>query len=102
MSSSYQGHHLKKKTMMGRSPQCYIPSFVEIGQSVPEKKSFEDLPYMGMAGILVMLPASYQQIFISTYLKAYIQTLVEIGPVVSEKKQVLIFIHKRPWAKVKT
>ena len=27
--------------MMGRSPQCYIPSFVEIGPSVPEKKNFE-------------------------------------------------------------
>ena len=26
---------------MGRSPQCYIPSFVEIGQPVPEKKIFE-------------------------------------------------------------
>ena len=23
--------------MMGRSPQCYIPSFVEIGPSVPDK-----------------------------------------------------------------
>ena len=27
--------------MMGRSPKCYIPSFVEIGQLVPEKKNFE-------------------------------------------------------------
>ena len=27
--------------MMGRSPQCYIPSFVEIGPLVPEKKIFE-------------------------------------------------------------
>ena len=26
--------------MMGRSPQCYIPSFVEIGSSVPEKNNF--------------------------------------------------------------
>ena len=31
---------------MGRSPQCYIPSFVEIGQPVLEKKIFgEFLPY---------------------------------------------------------
>ena len=29
--------------MMGLSPQCYIPSFVEIGQPVPEKKIFEGL-----------------------------------------------------------
>ena len=27
--------------MMGRSPQCYIPSFMEIGRPVPEKKIFE-------------------------------------------------------------
>ena len=36
--------------MMGRSPRCYIPSFVEISSSVPEKKNFEGfLPYMGVA-----------------------------------------------------
>ena len=27
--------------MMGLSPRCYIPSFVEIGSTVPEKKIFE-------------------------------------------------------------
>ena len=33
----------------------YIPSFVEIGLPVLEKKIFEGvLPYMGMAAILVM------------------------------------------------
>ena len=33
---------------MGRSPWCYVPSFVEIGLLVPEKKIFEGfLPYMG-------------------------------------------------------
>ena len=32
-----------------------LPSFDEIGLSVPEKKSFEGfLPYMGVAAILVM------------------------------------------------
>ena len=31
------------------------------------------LPYMGMAAILVMGPASCHQIFISLYLKAFIQ-----------------------------
>ena len=30
-----------EQTMMGRSPRCYIPSFVEIGLPVPEKKIFE-------------------------------------------------------------
>ena len=62
------------------------PSFVEIGPPIPEKRIFEGfLPYMGMAAILLMSPASYQQILISMYLKAYIQNLVKNGPVVSEK-----------------
>ena len=72
--------------MMGRSPQCYIPSFVKICLPVLEKKIFEGfLPYMGMAAILVMGPASCHQIFIYLYLKASIQNLVQNGPVVSEK-----------------
>ena len=33
------------KTMMGWSPQCYIPSFVEIGPSVLEKIFEGLLPY---------------------------------------------------------
>ena len=42
-------------TMMGWSPQCYIPSFVEIGLPVLEKKIFEGfLPYMGVAATLVL------------------------------------------------
>ena len=43
------------------------------------------LPYKDMAAILVTLPASYQQIFIFMYLKAYIQNLVKNDIVVSEK-----------------
>ena len=44
-----------EQTMMEGSPQCYMPSFVEIGPPVPEKKSFKGfLPYMGVAAILVM------------------------------------------------
>ena len=42
---------------------------------------------MGMAAILVIGPASCHQIFISLYLKAFIQNLVQNGPVVSEKIQ---------------
>ena len=35
------------------SPQCFMPSFVEIGPVVPEKNNFEGfLPYMGMAARL--------------------------------------------------
>ena len=72
--------------MMGRSPQCYIPSFVEMGTPVPEKKIFERfLPYMGVAAISVMSPASCHQILITLYLKAFIQNLVQNDIVVSEK-----------------
>ena len=81
--------------MMGWSPQCYIPSFVEIGLPVPEKKIFEGfLPYMGMAAILVLLPASCHQIFISLYLKALIQSLVQINTAVSEKIRFeFLYVH---------
>ena len=42
--------------MMGRSPRCYIPSFVGFGQPVTVKKIFEGfLPYLGMAAILVII-----------------------------------------------
>ena len=87
--------------MMGWSPQCYIPSFVEIGLPVPEKKIFKGfLPYVGMVAVVVMGPASCHQILISLYLKAFIQNLVQIGTVESEKIQ-FDFICTRPWAKVK-
>ena len=75
-----------EQTLMGRSPQCYIPGFFEIGPPVPEKKIFEGfLPYMGVVAILVMWPASCHQIFISMYLKAFIQNLVQNGIEDSEK-----------------
>ena len=73
---------------MGWSPRYYIPSFVEIGLPVPEKKIFEGfLPYKGMAATLVMWPASCHQIFISSYLKAFIKNLIQICTVASEKIQ---------------
>ena len=84
-----------EQTMMGWSPQCYIPSFLVIGLPVPEKKIFEGfLPYMGVAAILVMGPASRHQIFISLYLKAFIKKLVQICPVVSEKIRFeFLYVH---------
>ena len=69
--------------MMGCSPQCYIPSFLEIGLPVPEKKFLKGFYHMWV----VMGPASCHQILISLYLKAFIQNLVKIGTVVSEKIQ---------------
>ena len=81
--------------MMGWSPRSYIPSFVEIGLPVTEKKIFKGfLPYMGMAAILVMCPASCHQIYISLYLKAVIQNLVQIGKEVSEKIRFeFLYVH---------
>ena len=50
MSSDF--HFLVPESL---SPRCYIPSFVEIGPLVPEKKIFEGFsPYMGVVAILVM------------------------------------------------
>ena len=65
------------------------------GQQVPEKKIFEGfLPYLGMAAILVILPASCHQIFISLYLKAFMQTLVQISKMVSKKIQFeFLYVH---------
>ena len=83
------------QTMMGWSPKSYIPSFVEIGQPVPKKNIFKGfLPYMGMAAILVMWPASCHQIYISLYLKASIQNLVQISKVFSEKIRFeCLYVH---------
>ena len=43
-----------EQTMMGRSPRCYISSFIKIGPLVPEKIFEGVLPSMVMAVILVM------------------------------------------------
>ena len=52
------------------------------------------LPYVRMAAILFMGPASCQQIFISLYLKAFIKILVQIGKVVSEKIRFeFLYVH---------
>ena len=68
---------------------------MEISLLVQEKKIFKGfLPYMGMAAILVLRPASCHQTFISFYLKAFIKNLVQIGKVVSEKIQFeFLYVH---------
>ena len=79
---------------MGWSSRYYIPSFMEIGPPVPEKIFEGFLPYMGMAAILVMWPASCHQIFISLYLKGFIKNLFQIGTVASEKIQFeFLYVH---------
>ena len=47
-SRSHHGH------LMGRSPRCCIPTFLEIRPPVPEKIFEGFLPYMGMVAILVV------------------------------------------------
>ena len=83
--------------MMGWSPGCYIPSFVEIDLSVPENKIFDRfLPYRGVwrpcwscftiygnGGHLGHVTSSMS----SLYLKAFMHSLVQTGTVVSEKIQ---------------
>ena len=67
---------------------------MEIGSPVPEKIFEGFLPNMGVVAILVMRPASCHQIFISLNLKAFIQTLVQIGTVVPEKIQFdFLYVH---------
>ena len=52
------------------------------------------LPYVDMAAILVIGPDSCHQIFISLYLKALIQNLVQTGSVVSEKISFeFLYVH---------
>ena len=69
--------------MMGRWATNQIRGYPP---TVQVKKIFEGfLPYMCMAAIFVVIPASYQYFFISMYLKAYKQNLVKNGPEFSEK-----------------
>ena len=81
--------------MMGRSPRCYIPSFVKIGPPVLEKKIFEGFfTIYGHSGHLGHVTRIMLQIFISLYLKAFIQNLVQNGPVVSEKIRFeFLYVH---------
>ena len=73
--------------MMDWSPQCYIPSFVEIGLLVLEKKIFEGfLPYMGVAAILVMSPRCREQNFVPPIQGGSTYNLALIGQAVSEMK----------------
>ena len=69
--------------MMDRSPRFNIPSTVEIGPLVLEEKIFE-----GFYHTWAWHPsASYKQIFISLYLKPYIQNFINTVPVVSEESK---------------
>ena len=62
---------------MDWSPRYYIPSFVEIGPPVLEKKIFERL---------VMWPRSREQTYVPPIQGGSTQNLALIGQAVSEKK----------------
>ena len=67
---------------------------MKIGPPVPEKIFEGFLPYWGVAAILVMPLASCHQVFISLYPKTFIQSLVQIDTVVSEKVQIeFLYVH---------
>ena len=87
--------------MMGRSLQCYIPSFVEIGLSVPKKKIFEGfLPYIwtwrpswscdqhhvNMFFLHILVPESFHTKFGSEWQNGFLENLVlflyvhDLGP----------------------
>ena len=81
--------------MMGWSPQCYIPIFVEIGQLVPEKKIFESFyTVYEHGGHLGHVPSNMSSDFHFLVPEAFIQNLVQIGTVVSEKIQFdFLYVH---------
>ena len=86
-----------EQTIIGRSHQCYIPSFVEIGPPVREKKIFEGfLPYMGMAASL-----SCDQHHVNKFNFLVPESLhIKFGfdwPSGFWEKKVLSFVCKWPW-----
>ena len=79
--------------MIGRSPRCYTPSFVKIGPL--EKKIFEVLFIIYRhGGHLGHVTRIMLKKIISLYLKAFIQNLVQNGPVVFEKIRFeFLYVH---------
>ena len=75
---SSQGHNLIKN-IMGHCPVCYIPKVMEIEPLVPRDKMFK-----AFQNIWAWKPSVHvTNIFISSYLKVYIQNFVKEGQVVS-------------------
>ena len=67
------------KNKMGNGPVCYIPMFMEIEPLVPRDKIFKDFQ-----NILAWKPSGrVTNIFISSYLKVYIQNFVKEDQVIS-------------------
>ena len=79
--------------MMGWSPQFYTPSFMKIGLPVPEI-FFKVFTIYGRCRHLGHVTSIMPSDFYFLYLKAFIQSLVQIGTVVSEKIQFeFLYVH---------
>ena len=81
--------------MIGWCPQCYIPILVEIGLPVPEKKVFEGFfTIYGHGGHLGHLTSIMSSDFHFLVPESFIQNLLQIGTVVSEKIQFeILYVH---------
>ena len=67
------------KNIVGHSSVCYVPKFMEIESLVPRDKV-----YKAFQNIWAWKPSGHvTNILISSYLKVYIQNLVQKGQVVS-------------------
>ena len=76
--------------MMSWSPRCYIPKFLEIGLPVLEKKiSKRVFTIYGHGGHLGHVTSITSSDFITLYLKAFIQNLVQIGKIWFE----FLYVH---------
>ena len=67
------------KNIESHGPVCYMPIFMEIGPLVPKDKIFK-----AFRNLWAWKPSGHvTNIFISSYLKVYIQNFVKEGQVVS-------------------
>ena len=75
-----------EQLMIGLSPQCYIPSFVEIGPPVPEKNIFEGFfTVYGRGSHLGHVTSTMSPNFHFLVHESFHTKFVSDGTVVSEK-----------------
>ena len=80
--------------MMGWSPRYHIPSFVEIGQPVPEKIFLSVFTIYGRGGHLGHVTSIMSSDFHFLVPENFHKKLVQIGTVASEKIRFeLLYVH---------
>ena len=89
-----------EQTMMGWSPQCYIPSFVEISLPVPEKISegFTIYRLGGHLGHVTSIMSSYFHFLVPESFHTKFSSDRHSNFC---ENPVCIFVCTQPWAKVK-